>query len=100
MTAEKINNLKTRVGTFLACSFVLAFLFTQSTSLLHVHASDLKKHVDCELCLKQNSGDDALVAMHLTPEFSATAERIASSPASATIFRPIAAKSRSPPLFV
>ncbi len=100
MTEERINNLKTSAGKFLAFTFVLVFLFAQSASLQHTHGDDLKKQVDCDLCLKVGSGDDALATIHSTPEFSATAEHPAQLPAPATSVKPIAAKSRSPPLYV
>ncbi|MDP1931266.1 MAG: hypothetical protein Q8L60_07405 [Gammaproteobacteria bacterium] len=100
MTEDRINNLKTSVGKFLAFSFVLVFLFAQSTSLVHTHAGDLKKHVDCELCLKVGSGDDVLATTHSIHEFSASAEHTAQQPTLATSFKAITAKSRSPPLFV
>lgn len=100
MTEERISQLKKRVGKFLAFSFVLLFLFAQSTSLLHSHAGDLKKHVDCELCLKVGSGDDALTATHAFEVRVATASQLTFLPAQAASLQPVAAKSRSPPQYL
>lgn len=100
MTEERISLLKRGAGKFLAFSFVLLFLFAQSTSLLHSHAGDLKRHVDCELCLKAGSGDDAPVVSRAIAELSATTTPPLQLPALATSFQSVTAKSRSPPLYV
>lgn len=97
MTEERISLLKRSAGKFLAFSFVLLFLFAQSTSLLHSHAGDLKRHIDCELCLKVGSGDDVLVAAHsvVVPDASTTYDT--PLPVLAASLQPVVAKSRSPP---
>ncbi len=100
MTEERIKQLRTRAGKFLAFSFVLFFLFAQSASLLHTHGAEFKKHVDCELCRNVGFGDDAIATTHSIPEFSSSAQLIASLPTLAASFERLAAKSRSPPLFV
>lgn len=97
MTEERISLLKRSVGKFLAFSFVLVFLFAQSTSLLHSHAGDLKRHVDCELCLKVGSGDDALVTSHAAINVDSAATHSIQLTALAVSLQPVAAKSRSPP---
>lgn len=97
---DRISALKTAAGKFLAYSFVLIFLFSQTSSLLHSHAGDLKRHVDCELCLKVGSGDDTLIATHTLASFSESTTRFLSLPVLATSFQVVVAKSRSPPAYV
>ena len=97
MTEERISLLKRSVGKFLALSFVLVFLFAQGASLLHSHAGDLKKHVDCELCLKVGSGDDVVVATYAAINLYVHTAHSTQTALLAVILQPIAAKSRSPP---
>ncbi|OGT73905.1 MAG: hypothetical protein A3H44_08190 [Gammaproteobacteria bacterium RIFCSPLOWO2_02_FULL_57_10] len=97
MTEERISLLKRSAGKFLAFGFVLVFLFAQSTSLLHSHAGDLKRHIDCELCLKVGSGDDALVAAHSVVVPDTSIAYSTPLPVLAASLQPVAAKSRSPP---
>lgn len=97
MTEERISLLKKGAGKLLAFTFVLVFLFAQGTSLLHTHAGDLSKHVDCELCLKVGSGDDALFVTHSTPELAVAAAQVFELSVLAVSLQLITAKSRSPP---
>ena len=41
--------------------FGLVLLSTQITGLAHTHTGDLQAQADCQLCLKLNSTDDAIV---------------------------------------
>ncbi len=81
----------------LALSFLLVFLLSQSFLLLHTHAGDLNKHIDCAFCLNLGSGDDAPTLTVSRPEILPTQQQyleLATPPAHSW---PISAKSRSPP---
>ena len=49
-----------------------AFLFVQSVDLTHIHTGDLQAQVDCEICLKFGSDDDAVVIASSSFNFSAS----------------------------
>lgn len=77
--------------------FIMLFAFSQSLSLLHHHDEDLKLKVDCELCLKVGSADDAVPGSTLALKFTISAE-YQSLPGSESPFLVIrSANARAPP---
>lgn len=54
------------VAYLLQCvSFCLLVFFVQSLALAHSHQGKFEPSADCELCLKTNFSDDALLAEEL-----------------------------------
>jgi len=54
------------VAYLLQCvSFCLLIFFVQSLALAHSHQGKFEPSADCELCLKTNFSDDALLAEEL-----------------------------------
>ncbi len=81
----------------LALSFLLVFLLSQSFLLLHTHAGDLNKHIDCAVCLNLGSGDDAPTLTVYRPEILLTQQQYLELATPSAHSWPISAKSRSPP---
>lgn len=81
----------------LALSFLLVFLLSQSFLLLHTHAGDLNKHIDCAVCLNLGSGDDAPTLTVYRPEILPTQQQYLELATPSAHSWPISAKSRSPP---
>lgn len=99
MTESGKHMLKKGAAKYLALSFALIFLVFQSSTLVHSHAGDLNKHLDCTFCLTLGSGDDVLPgAMLQPPEAPAPLHVLTVSPA-AFMAEVSAPRSRSPPLF-
>lgn len=81
----------------LALSFLLVFLLSQSFLLLHTHAGDLNKYIDCAVCVNLGSGDDAPTLTVYRPDILPTQQQYLESATSSAHSWPISAKSRAPP---
>ncbi len=81
----------------LALSFLLVFLLSQSFLLLHSHAGDLNKHIDCAVCLNLGSGDDAPALTVYRPDIRPLQPQYPELATLPTLTWPVPAKSRSPP---
>ncbi len=90
--------LKRGAAKYLALAFALIFLVFQSSTLVHSHAGDLNKHLDCTFCLKIGAGDDVLpVSATLAPVVFVRHNTLP-SPDTAIVAAPTTPRSRSPPL--
>jgi hypothetical protein len=90
--------LKRGAAKYLALAFALIFLVFQSSTLVHSHAGDLNKHLDCTFCLKIGAGDDVLPAIAILPPVAMVRHNTLLSPDSVVVAAPTTPRSRSPPL--
>ncbi len=90
--------LKKGAAKYLALAFALVFLVFQSSTLVHSHAGDLNKHLDCTFCLKIGAGDDLIPVTVVVPDLPR--DTVAPIPfvASLVAVSALAPRSRSPPL--
>jgi len=97
MTEFGKHKLRKGAAKYLALAFALIFLVFQSSTLVHSHAGDLNKHLDCTFCLKIGAGDDVLPIENILPP--AVFSQLVNVPVVATIAIVEAAtpRSRSPP---
>jgi hypothetical protein len=90
--------LKRGAAKYLALAFALVFLVFQSSTLVHSHAGDLNKHLDCTFCLKIGAGDDLIPVTVVVPDVPrATVAPLAFVASFAAVSTQIP-RSRSPPL--
>lgn len=82
---------------YLLLAFALFFLAVQSSTLLHSHNGDLRKHVDCTLCLKIGSGHDAVPSSAINLSISTLSRRFDPVQETAIVVARVPARSRSPP---
>lgn len=97
-TVDGKRFLKKGAARYLALAFALVFLIFQSSTLLHSHAGDLNKHLDCTFCLKIGAGDDVIpdsATLPGMPRASLAPLAFVTSFAAAPSLAP---RSRSPPL--
>jgi hypothetical protein len=64
--------LKKGAARYLALAFALVFLVFQSSTLVHSHAGDLNKHLDCTFCLKIGAGDELIPVSAAQPDVPRT----------------------------
>lgn len=81
----------------LALSFVLIFLFSQTASLVHSHSGDLSKHLNCELCLKFGSNDNAIPVVIPALTLKTVGQQYAEFSQPTLVVHATTARSRSPP---
>lgn len=89
--------LKKGAARYLALAFALIFLVFQSSTLVHSHAGDLNKHLDCTFCLKIGSGDDVLPAVAELPPVVLVRHPLFFVRDTAVVAAPTTPRSRSPP---
>ncbi len=97
MTQIQIKSPKHPLKGVLALSFLLVFLLSQSFLLLHTHAGDLNKHIDCAVCVNLGSGDDAPTLTVYRPDILPARHQYLELAAPPVPSLAISAKSRSPP---
>lgn len=90
--------LKRGAAKYLALAFALVFLVFQSSTLIHSHAGDLNKHLDCTFCLKIGAGDDVLPAVASLPPVVLVRHSTLFVHAAAIVVAPTTPRSRSPPI--
>jgi len=89
--------LRKGAAKYLALAFALIFLVFQSSTLVHSHAGDLNKHLDCTFCLTMGSAEHAVpvsVALNFPTAASAA---IAQTPQLVLLAPALVPRSRSPP---
>lgn len=90
--------LKQGAARYLALAFALAFLVFQSSTLVHSHAGDLNKHLDCTFCLKAGAGDELVPVTAVAPDIPQTRlAPVVRLPSFSAVFT-LTPRSRSPPL--
>jgi hypothetical protein len=82
----------------LRAALVLTLLFAQAVSLNHTHNGDLNDRVDCDICLKIGSNDDALISASSLPVIKASSTVYSLEPSSTLGSALIRATARAPPL--
>lgn len=75
-----------------------ALLFVQSADLTHTHIDDLQAQVDCEICLKFGSDDDAIAVTSGLADSFAPQQFVANPQFNAPILAVLSANPRAPPL--
>jgi len=98
MTDIGKHTLKKGAAKYLALAFALVFLVFQSSTLVHSHAGDLNKHLDCTFCLKIGAGDHAIPANPSLFFVAATSLPYSVVPQSFAEVSALTPRSRSPPL--
>ncbi len=90
--------LKKGAARYLALAFALVFLVFQSSTLVHSHAGDLNKHLDCTFCLKIGAGDDLIPVTDVVPDVPQATVAPVAFLASLAAVSALTPRSRSPPL--
>jgi len=98
MTETGKHMLKKGGAKYLALAFALIFLVFESSTLVHSHAGDLNKHLDCTFCLKIGSGDDVLPAVIALPSIVIVRPVTTRVALAVIIAESTTPRSRSPPL--
>jgi hypothetical protein len=94
-----LGNRKTGFSdVVLRAVLVLTLLFVQAVSLNHNHSGDLSDRVDCDICLKIGSSDDALVSTSLLPVVKALFIAYSSETIEPLRSSTFQASARAPPL--
>jgi hypothetical protein len=89
--------LKKGAARYLALAFALVFLVFQSSTLVHSHAGDLNKHLDCTFCLKIGAGDDLIPVSTMLPNVPRADLVPVALPAIFVSVSALTPRSRSPP---
>ena len=97
MTETGKHTLRRGAAKYLALAFALIFLVFESSTLVHSHAGDLNKHLDCTFCLKIGADDDVLPAENALPLALFAHHVDVPVLATSIIAEPATARSRSPP---
>jgi hypothetical protein len=92
--------LKKGAARYLALAFALVFLVFQSSTLVHSHAGDLNKHLDCTFCLKIGAGDDLIPVTDVLPDVPRATVAPVAFLASLAAVSALTPRSRSPPALI
>jgi len=98
ITVDGKQFLKKGAARYLALAFALVFLVFQSSTLVHSHAGDLNKHLDCTFCLKIGAGDELVPVTALVPDVPRAHPVPPAFDSSLVSVSTLTPRSRSPPL--
>lgn len=90
--------LKKGAARYIALAFALVFLVFQSSTLVHSHAGDLNKHLDCTFCLKIGAGDELIPVTAIVPDVPRASLAPVAFESSLVSVSTLTPRSRSPPL--